>query len=146
MADIDSLIRNLREKNVPGEKLLEISAALKLKKHKRNTLSRTLAKVQKYIQDNALIAVPFDRDLGFWVMKKSLYAEKLEKVLDCKQFRKLDRSCDGIVMKNEKGLNEDLLDMRKKKIPVNDYEALKSTGEQPARLYGLAKGHKKKAL
>ena len=43
--------------------------------------------MQKYLRDNALIAVPFD--LGFCVMKKSTYAEKLEKV-DCKQFRKLE--------------------------------------------------------
>ena len=34
--------------------------------------------------------------------------------------------------------------MRKKgKIPVKVYEALRSTGAQPARLYGLAKVHKK---
>ena len=47
-------------------------------------------------------------------------------------------------MKNEKELNKELLDMRKKgKIPVKVYEALRSTGAQPARLYGLAKVHKK---
>ena len=47
-------------------------------------------------------------------MKKSTYAEKLEKVFDCEQFRKLQTSCDNIVMKNEKELNKELLDMRKK--------------------------------
>ena len=47
-------------------------------------------------------------------------------------------------MKNEKELNKELFDMRKKgKIPVKVYEALRSTGAQPARLYGLAKVHKK---
>ena len=47
-------------------------------------------------------------------------------------------------MKKEKELNKELLDMRKKgKIPVKVYEALRSTGAQPARLYGLAKVHKK---
>ena len=90
--------------------------------------------MQKYLRDNALIAVPFDKGVGFCVMTKSTYAEKLEKVLDCKQFRKQDKSCD-IVMKNEKQLNKELLDMRKKgKKPVKVYEALKSTGAQPARL------------
>ena len=55
-------------------------------------LDRALAKVQKY----------------------------LEKVLDSEQFRKLEKNCDNIVMKNEKELNEELLDMRKKgKMPVN---------------------------
>ena len=47
-------------------------------------------------------------------MKKSTYTEKLEKVLDCEQFRKLEKSCDKIVMKIEKELNKKLLDMRKK--------------------------------
>ena len=79
-------------------------------------LDRALAGMQKYLRDNALIAVPFDKEVGFCVMKKSTYAEKLEEVLDCKQFRKLEKSCDNIVMKNEKELNKELfLDMRKKR-------------------------------
>ena len=71
----------------------------------------------------------------------------LKLVLDCEQFRKLEKSCDNIVIENKKKLNEELLDLRKKgKIPVKVYEALGSTGAQPARLYGLAKVHKKKTL
>ena len=47
-------------------------------------------------------------------------------------------------MKNEKELNEELLDVRKKgKIPVKVSKVLRSTEAQPARLYGLAKVHKK---
>ena len=50
-------------------------------------------------------------------------------------------------MKNREELNKNLLDMRKKgKIPVNVYEALRSTGAQPARINGLAKVHKKNPL
>ena len=61
-------------------------------------------------------------------MKKSRYAEKLEKVLDCEQFRKLEKGCENIVMKNEKELNKELLDMSSKcKISVKVYEALSST-------------------
>ena len=57
------------------------------------------------------------------------------------------KSCDNMVMKNEKELNKELLDMRKKgKIPVRVYEALRSTGAQPAKSYGLAKVHKKTPL
>ena len=47
-------------------------------------------------------------------------------------------------MKNEKKLYKGPLDMRKKgKIPGKVYEALRSTGAQSTRLYGLAKVHKK---
>ena len=117
LADIDSLKWTLRENNVQGKKLLEIEAAAKrYSKNIRETpLDRALAKVQKYLRDNALFAVPFDKGVGFCVMKKSTYAEKLEKVRDCEQFRKLEKSCDNIVMKNEKQLNKELLDMRKKR-------------------------------
>ena len=72
LADIDSLIRNLHENNVPGEKLFEIEAAAKwYSKIIRETPSdRGLAKVQKYLRDNALIDVPFYKGVGFCVMKK----------------------------------------------------------------------------
>ena len=85
LAHIDSLIRNLRENNVPGEKLFEIEAAAKWYSNNiiETLLDRALAKVQKYLRDNSLIAVPFDKGVGFCVMKKSRYAEKL---LDCEKF------------------------------------------------------------
>ena len=38
--------------------------------------------------------------------EQRLYAEKLERLLDCKQFRKLEKSCDNIIMKKEKELNK----------------------------------------
>ena len=82
LADIDSLIRNLRENSVPGEKLFEIEAAAKFysKNIRETPLDRALAKRQNYLRDNALIAVPFVKGVRFCVMKKSTYAEKLEKV------------------------------------------------------------------
>ena len=61
--------------------LFETEAAAKwYSKNIRETpLDRALAKVQKYLLDNALISVLFDKAVGFCVMKKSTYAEKLEK-------------------------------------------------------------------
>ena len=58
LVDVDSLIRNLRENNVPEEKLLEIEAAAKWysKNIREKPLYWALAKVQKYLRDNALIA------------------------------------------------------------------------------------------
>ena len=35
-------------------------------------------------------------------MKKSTYAEKMQEVFDCEQFRKLEKFFDNIVLKNEK--------------------------------------------
>ena len=49
LADKDSLIRNLRENNVAGEKLIQIEAAAKWYSNnlRETTLDRALAKVQK---------------------------------------------------------------------------------------------------
>ena len=54
-------------------KNFEIEAAAKwYSKNVRETpLDRALAKVQKYLRDNALIAVLFDKGVVFCVMKKS---------------------------------------------------------------------------
>ena len=41
--------------------------------------------MQKYLRDNALIAVPLEKGVGFFAMRKSTYAEKLENVLDQKR-------------------------------------------------------------
>ena len=79
LAVIDSLIRNLRENNVPGEKLFKIEEVAKwYSKNLRKTHSdRALAKVKKNLRDNNQINVPFNEGVGFRVMKKSTYAEKL---------------------------------------------------------------------
>ena len=46
-------------------------------------------------------------------------------------------------MKIEKDINKELLAMKKKdEISEAMYNSLRSTGAQPARLYGLAKVHK----
>ena len=50
-------------------------------------------------------------------------------------------------MKIEKDINKELLAMKKKdEIDEALYSRLRSTGGQPARLYGLAKVHKKEPL
>ena len=104
MADIGNLIRNLRENNVPGEKMFEIEAAAKLysKNIRETPLDKALAKVLKYLLDNGLIAVPFEKGVGFCVIKKKTYAEKPEKVRGCEEFRKTENSCKNIVRKKEK--------------------------------------------
>ena len=58
--------------------------------------------MQTYLRDNTLSAVPFDKGVGFCFIKKSTYAEELGKAVDCEQFRKLEKSCDYIVMENQK--------------------------------------------
>ena len=113
LADIDTLIRNMRENNVPSKNCSKLRRQQNGTQKRETFLDGVLAKVRKYLRDNALIYVPFDEVVGFYVVKKNMNAEKLQKVPDSKQIRKLEESCDNIVGKKEE-LNKELLDKRKK--------------------------------
>ena len=76
-------------------------------------------------------------------MKKETYEKKLKDLLQAEQFSERKNLTDSVIMKIEKDINKDLLAMKKKdEISEGMYNRLRSTGAQPARLYGLAKVHK----
>ena len=100
-------------------------------------------KARKYLKDNGLLAVPFDMGVGFCVMIKETYEKKLKDLLQAKQFSERKNLTDSVIMKTEKGINKELLAMKKKnEISEALYTRLRSTGAQPNRLYGIAKAHK----
>ena len=146
LADIDSLLSELKLNRIPGEKLCEIEAAAKryAKNVKQTPFDKGVEKARKYLKDNDLLAVPFDMGVGFCVMKKETREKKLKNLLQAEQFSERKNLTDSVIMKIEKDINKELLAM-KKKDEVNEamYDRLRSTGVQPARLYGLAKVHKR---
>ena len=85
----------------------------------------------------------FDRGVGFCVIKKETYEKKLKDLLQAEQFSGRKNLTDSVIMKIEKDISKKLLAM-KKKDEINEalYTRLRSTGAQPARLYGLAIVHK----
>ena len=100
-------------------------------------------RARKYLKSNGLVAVPYDKGVGFCVMRKDTYENKLSDTLDSNQFSKSKGTSDAIVLKIERDINKELLAMRKKdEISESLYTRMRSTGGQPARLYGLAKVHK----
>ena len=87
--------------------------------------------------------MPFDKGVGFCVMKKETYEKKLKDLLQAEQFSERKNLTDSVIMKIEKDINKELLAMKKKdEISEAMYNRLRSTGAQPARLYGLAKTQK----
>ena len=103
---------------------------------KQTPSDKGVEKARKYLKDNGLLAVPFDKGWVFFVMKKETY----EKKLNDSERKNLT---DGLNMKIEKDINKELPAMKKKdEISEALYTRLRSTGAQPARLYGLAKVHK----
>ena len=101
---------------------------------------------KKYLKENNLLAIPYDKGVGICVMKKKTYFSKMDKIIDLPQFEKVtkDRSnAKNPILKEEERVTKILLDLKnKEKISENLYNQLKPRGSQPARLYGLAKVHK----
>ena len=145
LADIDSFLSELKLNRLPGEKLCEIEAAAKryAKNVKQTPSDKGVEKARKYLKDNGFLEVPFDKGVGFWVMKKETYGKTLKNLLQAEQFSEKKNLTDSLIMKIENETNKELLAMKKKdKISEALYTRLRSTGAQPARLYGLAKVHK----
>ena len=80
-----------------------------------------------------------------WVFcnEKGHLRDKLSDTLDSNQFSKGKGTSDAIVLNIERDINKELLATRKKdEISESLYTGMRSTGGQPARLYGLAKVNK----
>ena len=113
------------------------------KRVKQTPSDKGVEKARKYLKSNGLVAVTYDKGVGFCVMTKNIYENKLSDTLDSNQFRKSKGTSDVIVLKIERDINKVLLAMRKKdEISESLYTRLRSTGGQPARLYALAIMHK----
>ena len=101
---------------------------------------------KKYLKDNNLLAIPFDKGIGICIMKKTTYNTKLDAIIDLPQFEEVVSTRTNAkhpVLKEEERVVNTLQHLRNNdKIDDNLYEKLKPIGSQPARLYGLAKAHK----
>ena len=71
-ADLDSFVSELNLNRLPEEKICEIKAASKryTMNLKQTTSDKGVKKARKYLKGNGLLAVPFDKCVGFCVMKK----------------------------------------------------------------------------
>ena len=67
LADIDSFLCELKLNRITGEKLCETEAAAKriAKSVKQTPSDKIVEKARKYLKDNGLLAVPFDRGWVF---------------------------------------------------------------------------------
>ena len=142
MAHIEIFLSQLKKQKTSGETLYEIEAATNAyaKNVRQTQQTMPFRKTRKFFKDIGLLAVPFDKVVGFCIMRKQMYELKLESFLQSAQFAKKDATTDEVILKVEKELNKELLAMNKRdKISDQLYSKMRSTGRQPARLYGLAK-------
>ena len=141
LADINIFLSQLKNQKTSGETLCEIEAAAKAyaKIVRQTPRDKAVEKTRKYLKDNGLLAVPFDKGVSFCIMRKQTYESRLESLLQSAQFVKKDASTDEVILKIEKEINKELLAMNKRdEISDQLYSKRRSTGGQP----GLAKVHK----
>ena len=95
------------------------------------------------LKDQKLLAVPFDKGCGFYVMKKKTYLDELNEIVSASQFAARNGGNDDLTIKTEKlswKTNSSLHQTMKQKMTNKMiYHRLSTTGWQPV---SLAKVHK----
>ena len=88
LAEIDIFLSDLRNHKVPGEALFDIEAVAKAyaQREKKTPSDKGVENVRKYLKGNGLVAVPFDKGVGFCLMRKDTYQNKLSDLLESNQF------------------------------------------------------------
>ena len=117
-----------------------------IKKCKKLKNSRYVTLTKKYLKDNGLLAIPFDKGVGICVMHKETYHNKMDSIISLPQFEKWippRKNAMHPLLKEEQRITDTLSELYKnQKISEDLFNKLRPSGSQPARLYGLAKVHK----
>ena len=148
LAELDMLLHHCNANNISDDIISEINVATMkyVKACSAQHTPRNLVMTKRYLKENKLLAIPFDKGTGICIMKKDTYRNKLKDILNLEQFEKVipDRkNAKDAILKEEERINKTLADLRKNnKISESLFDKVKSTGGQPPRLYGLAKVHK----
>ncbi|XP_066920782.1 uncharacterized protein [Clytia hemisphaerica] len=148
LAELDGLINYCKEKNVEDAIITDINikTLAYIKKCKKQHTTRNLSLTKRYLKENKLLAVPFDKGVGICLMKITTYDQKIMDILSLPQFEKVistRKNAKNPVLKEEEKICK-LLEKLKRDNEISDalFLKLKPIGSQPPRLYGLAKIHK----
>ena len=90
LAELDMLLKNCKHNNVSSEVINDINAATMkyIKACSKQKSPRNLVMTKKYLTENKLMAVPFDKGIGFCVMKVNSYKRSLMTFLSWTNFEK----------------------------------------------------------
>ena len=135
---------NLMKENTTSD--ISLSVKLYAKKAKSHTSKRALSTLKRWLEENDIKAVPFDKGLGFCLMRTETYNKKLEELLDGPQFEKVTTKRKNAIdpfIKESREFKEKLTKLHKDgKISQEILNKAQCKGGSPARIYGLAKIHK----
>ncbi|XP_057290128.1 uncharacterized protein LOC130612790 [Hydractinia symbiolongicarpus] len=126
---------------------MNIKTLAYIKRCSKQKGSRNLQLTNRYLKENNLVALPFDKGIGIYIMKVETYNNKMSEITDLPQFEKLvgRRKNKKHPMLKEEERVLSMLKLLKEDNKISDalYDKMKPVGSQPPRLYGLAKVHKK---
>ena len=90
LAEVDQLLNHCEKKNTPDEIITDINVKTinYIKKCKQTKPSRNVMMTQRYLKNNSLLAIPFDKGVGICLMKKETYFEKMNSIINLPQFEK----------------------------------------------------------
>ena len=148
LAELDELLAHCKKNKITEETISDINIKTLnyIKRCKKLKSSRNIQKTKRYLKENDLLAVPFDKGIGICLMKREDYQKKLDDILKLPQFKKVKKKRKNAkhpVLAEEERIVDILKKLRDEgKIEQSLYKKLKPRGSQPARLYGLAKVHK----
>ena len=148
LTELDDLLRFCKKHDVEEQTMTDINikTLAYIKKCKKQKPPRNVKMTQKYLKDNELLAIPFDKGIGICVMKSETYNSKLDDITNLPQFEKVlpkRKNEKNPTMKEEELIVDELKTLLKEnKIKEKFFDDIKPTGSQPPRLYGLAKIHK----
>ena len=149
LAELDLFLKFCQSTDVSDETITDINIKTLsyIKKCQKQKSPRNITMTKRYLKEHGLLAIPFDKGIGICVMDKNTYHSKLNEIISLPQFEKVlpkRKNEKHPILKEEERIIDTLKTLKANgQISEEIYDKIKPRGSQPARLYGLAKVHKK---
>ena len=148
LVELDCFLKFCNDKHVSDAAItdLNVKTLNYIKTCNKQKPPRHVQMTKQFLKDNNLLAVPYDKGIGYCIMPRETYEQKLEPIINLPQFKKYvdtRKNAKHPILKEEERVTERLNKMKKDgKISEKLFDELKPVGSQAPRLYGLAKVHK----
>ena len=148
LTELDLFLEFCKKNEVSDEIITDINVKTLayVKRCQKQKEQRNIVMTKRYLKENNLLAIPYDKGIGICVMEKNVYQQKLDHIISLPQFEKVlpTRKNEKHPVLKEQERVVDILKTMKENGEIDDilFNSMKPRGSQPARLYGLAKVHK----
>ena len=110
LAELDMLLHHCNANNIPDDVTSDINIATMnyVKSCSAQQPPRNLLMTKRYLKQNNLLAIPFDKGTGICIMKKESYRDKLRDILNLEQFERVTqqrKNAKDMVLKEEERIN-----------------------------------------